>query len=313
MFRTFESDDAAEAGALLAERHRRHRLAQPLLPARYEDPAVAAREVRAAFEADGASGVVAVRDGRIVGYLIGAPKASPIWGPNVWVESAGHAAVDAETVRDLYGVAAARWAEHGFTAHYSLVPASDVDLIGAWFRVGFGHQHTHGIRLPQRARGLGARRATAQDVPVLARLDLELPLHQEMSPTFSAVAVPTLEESLTEWATDVDNPDYATFVVERDGKVVGSAIASTLEKSGAHTALARPDNAALLGFAAVFPEARGMGAGRALGEAVLDWAAESTFDSVVVDWRETNLLSSRVWRALGFTETFVRLHRLIGY
>ena len=36
--------------------------------------------------------------------------------------------------------------------------------------------------------------------------------------------------------------------------------------------LARPDSAGFLGFAAVFPEDRGLGAGRALAEAVLDWS-----------------------------------------
>ena len=41
--------------------------------------------------ADGASGAVAFADGRLVGYLLGAPKAGPPWGPNLWVESAGQA------------------------------------------------------------------------------------------------------------------------------------------------------------------------------------------------------------------------------
>ncbi|WP_117212644.1 GNAT family N-acetyltransferase [Allorhizocola rhizosphaerae] len=313
MFRPFEQSDVAEAGALLAERHRRHRAAQPSLTPRYEDAAVAAEQVRAAFESEGASGAVAVRDGRMVGYLIGAPKASPVWGPNVWVESAGQATVEAETMRELYAVAATRWVDEGHKAHYVLVPASDVDLIGAWFRVGFGHQHTHGIRPPARAEALRARRATAADVPTLARLDLELPLHQSLAPTYSAGTVPLLEERLAEWESDVDNPEFAAFVVEQDGKVVGSAVASAIESSSAHIGPARPDNAAFLAFAAVFPEARGTGAGRALGDAILHWAAESGFDSVVTDWRETNLLSSRAWRGLGFADTFVRLHRLIGY
>jgi hypothetical protein len=50
-----------------------------------------------------------------------------------------------------------------------------------------------------------------------------------------------------------------------------------------------------------------------LGEAVLDWIGTAGFDCAVTDWRVTNLLSSRAWPALGFTETFLRLHRLIGY
>jgi hypothetical protein len=46
---------------------------------------------------------------------------------------------------------------------------------------------------------------------------------------------------------------------------------------------------------------------------VVSWAGTSGFDGVVTDWRVTNLLSSRAWPALGFAESFVRLHRLIGY
>jgi GNAT superfamily N-acetyltransferase len=95
--------------------------------------------------------------------------------------------------------------------------------------------------------------------------------------------------------------------------VIGSAVGCSLEKSSAHNGLARPDNAGFLGFAAVFPEARGLGAGRALGEAVLQWCADVGYNSVVTDWRVTNLLSSRTWPRLGFEQTFHRLHRLIGY
>jgi GNAT superfamily N-acetyltransferase len=95
--------------------------------------------------------------------------------------------------------------------------------------------------------------------------------------------------------------------------VVGSAVGCRLEKSSANAGLARPDNAGFLGFAAVFPDARGLGAGRALGEAVLAWSAEQQHSCVVTDWRTTNLLSSRAWPALGFEESFVRLHRHLGY
>jgi hypothetical protein len=46
---------------------------------------------------------------------------------------------------------------------------------------------------------------------------------------------------------------------------------------------------------------------------VLAWAGEQGFGSVVTDWRVTNLLSSRAWPALGFEETFLRVHRLVGH
>ncbi len=313
--RPFEAADIPAAGALLAQRHRRHRLAQPLLSPRYEAVDAAVVEVSAAFAADGASGAVALRGGELIAYLLGAPK-SAAWGPNIWVESAGHAATEAETVRDLYGLAATRWAEEDRTAHYALVPATDPDLVRAWFRLGFGQQHAHAIRKPERldvSSDATVRRAERRDVPVLAQLELELARHQAEAPTFSSYEPGSYDESVAEWAADIDSPEYMPFVAEYHGAVVGSAVGTTLEKSQAHTGPARPDNAGFLGFAAVLPQARGLGAGRALGAAVITWAGEAGFDSVVVDWRVTNLLSSRTWPTLGFTETFLRLHRHLGY
>jgi GNAT superfamily N-acetyltransferase len=311
--RPFDPADIPAAGALLAERHRRHRRAVPLLSARYEDIEPATAEVNAAFV--NGSGSVAVRDGRVVGYLIGAAKADD-WGPNIWVEAAGQAVDGAEAMRDMYALAAARWVEEGRTAHYVLAPASDVDLLRAWYRLAFGQQHAHGIRevaTSTTPSKVTVRRAVRADIPVLAELEVELPRHQGGTPTFAGRTPPTVEECIAEWETDIDSGEYTTFVAEVDGTVVGSAIGCPLEKSSAHTGLSRPDNAGFLGFAAVRPAARGAGAGRALGEAVLAWAGEAGFDSVVTDWRVTNLLSSRAWPALGFAESFLRLHRLIKY
>ena len=316
--RPFAAGDVPAAGVLLAQRHARHRVSRPLLSARYEDAAAATAEVASAFGTAGASGAFAVRGGEPVGYLVGFPKPGRLWGPNVWVESASHAAADGETLRDLYAVAAAGWVKSGLTAHYALVPTTDDDLVRAWFRLGFGQQACHGLRnLPARApvrrAGLTIRRAAREDIPALAELDVELLRHQSLAPTFSAATVPSAQQTAGEWSEEFDDPSYTTFVAERDGTVVGSAVCCALEKSGNHTGLARPDNAGFLGFAAVVPSARGHGAGRALGETVLQWAAQAGFGCVVIDWRVTNLLSSRTWPALGFEESFLRLHRLIGY
>jgi ribosomal protein S18 acetylase RimI-like enzyme len=314
--RPFEAADVPAAAALLAERHRRHRQAVPPLSARYEDVEEAAAEVSAALP--DASGSIAFRAGQPVGYLLGAPKASDAFGPNVWIEAAGHAATEAEVIRDLYAVAAARWVDEGRPAHYVLVPASDVDLLRAWYRLSFGQQHAHGIRdvpdwtiAPQRP--VAVRRAERDDIPALARIERELPRHQGRSPVFSAANPPSLADAEAEWEKDIDSPEYTTFVATLDGTVVGSAIGCALEKSNSHRGPARPDHAGFLGFAAVLPSFRGGGAGRALGEAVLAWAAATGYGCVVTDWRVTNLLSSRAWPALGFGESFLRLHRLIGY
>lgn len=317
VIRPFETADLPAASQLLAERHARHRKKHPLLPGEYEDPRIALVEVTAAWETEGASGCVLVDGNEITGYLLGAPKPSPVWGTNVWVERASQAVREPETIRDLYAAAATKWVDEGRTAQYVLVP-DDAELVDAWFRLGFGSQHAHAVRpVPEQPfaehPGLTVRRAGRGDIAVLAELDLVLPQHQGLSPVFSAGEMPTLEEALADWEESIDDRDYATFVAERSGEVIGTSIGCSLEKSSAHSGLAQPDNAGFLTYAAVFPHARGHSAGRALGEAVLNWAAEIGYDSVVTDWRVTNLLSSRAWPRLGFVQTFYRLHRMIGH
>ena len=316
--RPFQAGDIPAAGVLLAARHRTHRLSCPLLSLRYEHESAAAAEVAAAFAVPGASGAVAVQGGTIAGFLLGAPKTSPVWGSNVWVDAAGHAVAEPELVRDMYGLAAARWVQESRRAQYVLVPASDANLLSAWYRLGFGQQQAHAVRpLPDGTSAapptVVVRRAERSDLPALAGLEVALPRQQSLAPTFSASPVPSYEECLAGWEQDFDDPAYTTFVAELDGVVIGSSIGCSLELSGGHPPLTRPDHAGFLAFAAVVPHARGLGAGRALGEAVIAWTAQAGYHCVATDWRVTNLLSSRTWPRLGFAESFLRLHRLVGY
>jgi GNAT superfamily N-acetyltransferase len=304
------------AAVLLAERHMAGRRAEPALDPRYEEREAARAEIAALLAREGASGVAALRDGDVAGYLLGVPL-DETWGPSIWVESAGHAASEPELVRDLYAVAAARWVEEGRTSHYAVVPATEPELVDAWFRLGFGHQHVHAIRepldeAPASPVGIVVREARREDIDALVRAELSLGEHQLLSPVFSRVGPPAFEEARAEWDEDFDDPTYTTFVAERNGTVLGSAIGCAVEVSSLHRSLTLPPGAGFLGFAAVLPEHRGLGAGRALGEAVLAWANEVGYTAVVTDWRMTNLLSSRTWPRLGFRPTFYRLFRAIA-
>lgn len=166
---------------------------------------------------------------------------------------------------------------------------------------------------PVPVAGVTVRAALRADIPVLAELDLELRRHQGLSPVFSSGPVPTLQEAIDDWEESFDDAGFVYLVAEHQDRVVGAAVGCALERSGTHTALTRPDHAGFLGFAAVLPDARGVGAGRALGEAVLGWTRDEGCTSAATDWRATNLLSSRTWPRLGFRPTFLRLHRRLGH
>ena len=317
--RPFTDPFLSAAAALLADRHRAHRLAAPGLDPAFEDPAVARREIERLASADGASGSIALRGGSLVGYMLGVPHDADTWGPNAWVDSGAHAVTEPAIVRDLYAAAAQRWVDEGRTRHYALVPATDPALVDAWFSVGFGQQHVHALREPPGPSfrpilpaGLTVRRAIRDDIPALAVLELVLPEHQARSPVFSQLPVQALADVRAELEDDFDDPRFTTFVAERDGRVVGSATACSLEVSSTNVGLIRPASAGFLGFAAVLPAARGQGVGRALGEAVLAWSRDAGYPWVATDWRATNLQASRAWTGLGFRPTFLRLHRAIA-
>lgn len=317
--RPFEPADLGAAAELLADRHRRHRLAEPGLDPAFESAEAAGPEISAALEIDGAGAWAALRAGELVGYIVGAPKADSTWGPNIWIESAGHAAAEPEVVRELYAVAAGAWVAAGRTNHHVLVPATDVALVDAWFRLDFGQQHLHAVREPPGREfaviprsELIIRVAEREDIPMLAELEMVLPRHSQGSPVFSRPPLQPVEEAQAELESDWGDPTWTIFVAEHEGRVIGSSVGCDLKISSSHTALMRPRHTGFLGGAAVFPDARGLGAGRALGEAVLAWSRDAGYDWAATDWRSTNLEAARTWPTLGFRPTFRRLHRLIG-
>ena len=311
--RPFSDEFLPHAGELLAARHRAHRAAEPLLPARYENAGAAAAEVEMLAKIEGASGAVALRGSRVVGFLLGTRKSDEIWGANVWVETAGHAVEVAEDLRDLYGEAADRWVEEGRDRHYALVPATDPALLEAWSRVSFGQQHAYGIReVPDVAWPEAVRLAEERDVDALVELAPLIREHHAGAPVFGFARPRETEEELrADILEDLANEARGDLVFEREGRIVGSFALASAELSSVHTGLARPDGAVLLGWAATRPDVRGSGAGLALTEAAFSWARERGAETMVTDWRVTNLLASRFWPARGFRESFLRLYRRI--
>jgi ribosomal protein S18 acetylase RimI-like enzyme len=321
--RPFTDEDLAAAGRLLAARHARHRRREPALPERYEDVDEAAAALEGAWRKPGAAGVVAIRDGRVAGYLVGAPDDEGSWGPNEWIDHPGHAVEEPEVLRDLYGALAEGAVRDGRARHYVLVPAGDPELLEPWYRVGFGQQQAYGIREvedePWPAR---VREAAADDLEALLPFTVAISQHHAGSPVFSDNAARRVERAeaskddvRAQLEADIAADEIATLVAEVDGRIVGLLEACAVELSGdgvdGHATLARPDNACYLAFAATDPAARGLGTGVELTGAAFAWAHRAGYSTMVTDWRVPNLLASRFWPRRGFRTTFLRLYRSI--
>ena len=313
----FADEHLEDASRLLAARHARHRVIEPLLDPRFEDPSEALPTLEHLCRDEGMSGSAALREGRLVGYVIGAPQAPEVWGPNVWVELPGHAVEDAEDARDLYGHAAARWVEEGNKRHYALLPP-EPELIDAWFRLGFGQQQAHGyqemprgveVRLPVDCEIRSPEESMIDD---LLELDLALPRHQAAAPVFSPRTLPTEEEIRREWQETLGNDEEEVFLGFCDGRPVACWAYVPVERSRHFHGLGRPARrSSYLGFAVTLPESRGSGIGLALTNAGFAWAEREGYEAMVTDWRVTNLLASRFWPSRGFRASVLRLYRSI--
>ncbi|HEV2591198.1 MAG TPA: GNAT family N-acetyltransferase, partial [Gaiellaceae bacterium] len=127
------------------------------------------------------------------------------------------------------------------------------------------------------------------------------------SPSFSEFPVPPREESVAEVAELWEGDTYAPFVAERDGRISGMLILFRRPEGDLRVPARNID----LAFAATHEEFRGSGAGMALYAQAMDWAGEQGFESMTVDWRSVNLLSSRFWPNRGFRAQYLRLYRAI--
>ncbi|HKN63930.1 MAG TPA: GNAT family N-acetyltransferase [Gaiellaceae bacterium] len=299
----FGEEHVDAAAEVLAERHERHRRAEPLLPGDVDF-----RAKIAGLLAGGATGAFAD-----AAFVLGKSGPAEHWGPNISVDSAGHAARDPELLRDVWAAAAASWFEQGLTEHYALVPATDEPLVDAWFRVGFGAQHAHAvIEVPEREWPAGVREATEDDVEALVAIGPVLSRQHRQSPVFSRLPEQTPDEIRSEVLDDFEHDRVVNLVFEAEGRIVGNFALCPVEMSEAHSGLARVPGATLLAFAVTDPELHGSGAGLALTDASFAWARAHGYETMVVDWRATNLLASRFWPRRGFRTSFVRVHRSIS-
>ena len=286
------SELRAEAAALLAERYARQRAAEPLLP-----------EVDDVEPHVPADGLVATRGGEAVAYL--AKETGDLWHPTF----AGHAAREPETLRDLWAALAGASGETRFSV---AVPASDAELIDAWFRLAFGCQAVWAVRevAPAQAIDFGGRirLSTADDLDAMLDFADILAEHQRLPPSFSGYPAPSREELRAEEAEMWDDPNLeAAFVAERGGTITGMLVLYRRPEGD----LRVPPGNVDLAFAATRPEVRGGGVGVALTAYALGWAHEHGHRSLTVDWRMVNLLSSRFWPRRGFRPQYLRLYRAV--
>lgn len=321
----FTPDLIDQAAALLAARHRAGRGRLPVLPARYDDPAVTRPLVARAFAAPRTGGVAALLGGRMAGYLLAeivltgptSFEALTLYPRAARAHLMGHAVGagnGGEIYREMYAALAPRWLAAGCFTHYVQVPAFDQEAVDAWFSLGFGLQSVRGVcgtEPVERAAalaGITIRRAGRDDIDAVAELSEGLSRYHAGSPLF----LPYLPEAQVS-ARDhhheaLASPEHTYWLAFRDGRAVAM---QTFGPPSSASRLVTPERCIHLENGYTTPEARGTGAGTALLDRALAWAREAGYVHCTVSWMSANLLAARFWRRSGFRPIAYRLLRVV--
>lgn len=285
------------AAALVRERYLRQRRAVPSLPPCYED--VDELMPRLRDLARRAPGAVALRDGRLVGFLMAylldsfrgrRGVFSPEWA-NATDPSDGGRVAEA-----LYASLAQGWVAAGYTLHGLSLFADDVAGRERWHWLGFGLAAADAVRdlrpLDAPASGLTLRRARRADLPELAGLDEGLHQHLVSAPIFLPLGAPPGHAEL---ATELSDPAYA-FWTAWDGDRAVAFIKFGPASDNACAIIRDPGTASITG-AFTLPEARGRGVAAALLDRGLAWARERGYTRCAVDFEPMNPPAVSFWTA----------------
>jgi GNAT superfamily N-acetyltransferase len=313
----FSEEHLDGAGALLAARHRAHRIYEPSLRERFEDPTQARAELERVWRTDKLDGVVAVRDGRPVGYLLGAPSSVPptdfrapfVRSGATDIPLVGHAVASGDGMalyQQLYAALATRWVANGHLAHYCTVPAHDRTVLDAWFALGFGQAVSLAVRRTDVVDNLSAnldidvRRATPADETAVQELSIEL------FRTFAdpPILMPFLPDALPDLCGHLrgylDDPASPIWLAVRNGQIEALQLFFTPDAPGWFLSpMVTPKRSLYLLFACTAPDARSTGVNTALLSRTMEWASETGYTHCTLHY----LTASRAagyWRAQGF-------------
>lgn len=319
-FTVFDESLLEPAADLLAARHARDVVHQPLLPRRFNDPAVARTALATLWLHEHTSGVAAWQNGRLAGYLVGEIKIDTFRGRSVWLQLPGQALAEdqpAELLADLYAEAAPQWLRWGAFSHYVMIPAADEAGQAVWFSLSFGQEQAVALRalqgpLPTKPDlpGLEVRLVTRSDEKQLVEeMAPLLSSHMSESPVWG-VALPEYDRvrraGYSEMLADEDVYIWGAF---EQGHMLAYQIYLPVTQSDEDMIV--PKQCCLLELAATRPEARGRGIGQALLARGLAHARQKGDTTCLLDWRTTNREARRFWLDMGFQPVAYRLVRQV--
>lgn len=291
----FKEIHLEDAAALACARYRALRAWQPLMPSRFQESDAFLPGLRELAER--APGVVAVRGGRLAGFLTayqfpdfrGKPGVfSPEWANGADLNGSRR------IYEAMYTGLAAQWVDAGYCAHLLSIMANDQEGIEGWRWMGFGQIATDGVRdlqpLPDHTAEVDVRQAGPGEIQQVTGLIEALRRHMAASPTFlhqeDSVEVEENEEYLSDPAHAVWLAYQGTEAIACMGQGPANPKASKLIDDAGTTSIVS---------AYTRKSARGSGVATALLNQVLAWGRAEGYERCAVDWEPMNVLATRFW------------------
>ena len=316
----FTQDMVPAAGELLSNRHKRNRKHLPVLSERFDNHEATSKALKVLLEKKVANGYVAMRDGKMVAYLLGDSTIEP-WGRCGWVRLPGYALANGEsvsTLQDLYVRLGDDWVRNGVFIHHAYISCADEDVVDAWFALDFGKERIDAIldlvqieipeiRIPD---GIRIRRAGPGDNDRLADLSHIIFRELEKPPYWHPTPPETWDELKEGWAELANDNSVSIWLAMENQNALGM-IGFWAQEESEVDMLAAP-KMSYLSVAATREAARGRGIATALTWSGLAYCKQNGDDFCITNWISPNLTASRFWPRYGFKEVAYRLTKQIN-
>jgi len=284
-----------DAAALFTDGYRVARQHEPLLPACHEDPGAILPKLRDLAQKE--PGVVAVRDGRVAGFLLGQVYPMFRGKRSVYVPEWAHAADGkhrGDTHRAMYAALSPRWVANGCFLHVITILAHDSEAVDAHFRLGFGMTDVDAVRGLGPVEGARAqvhiRRAGPDDVDTVLALAQEVDRHLSAAPVFLAHVDRPERDAIEK---TLANPKAAVWLARRRGKAVAYVHIELVNHSGAH--VIGDEKTASMKGAFTKKDCRGSHIATALLNRAVEWARSAGSERCAVDFEPHNIPGARFW------------------
>jgi GNAT superfamily N-acetyltransferase len=308
-----------QASNILAQRHKSNRALLPELPPRFEDAQVAAKAIETLLAKKTASGFAALRDGKLIAYLIG-ETTTQAWGRCGYVYMPGYAVADGESpalIQDLYTLLGEEWVKKGCFNHYLYVSAADEHVIDALFDLGFGKERVdtlldlrsvviHDVEEPT---GITIRQAGKGDNEYLGSFSGVIMRALANAPYWHPTIPENWDELREGWSELADDKEWTVWLGLEENEALGM-IGFRPERAEDTQMLASP-RTVYLSVAATKPEARGRGISTVLTWHGLEQARKDGYEICYTNWISPNLLASRFWPRFGFKDAAYRLAKKV--